>query len=118
MEYSQFITYIQSPAQSNSRKEAELAASATLESIKERVPVAQLPQELSDCFQWREEESNQSFHLQDFIIRTGQKEHIELTTAIMHIREVFAVLQNTISSDIFAKFHAQFSWDYKELLLH
>ena len=38
MDYNEFITHVQSLAQSNSREEAERATSATLETLKERVP--------------------------------------------------------------------------------
>ncbi|WGV27721.1 DUF2267 domain-containing protein [Halotia branconii] len=122
MEYEEFITHVQSLAQSNSREEAERATRATLETIKERIAgneaqelAANLPQKLSDYLQSEEEESFESFNLQEFITRASQKENIEPTNAAMHVRAVFAVLQNAIKPEIFAAFHAHLSHDYEEL---
>ncbi|YAF97106.1 MAG: DUF2267 domain-containing protein [Nodularia sp. CChRGM 3473] len=122
MEYNEFITHVQSLAQSSSREEAERATRATLETLVERIPAneaeelaAQLPQELGECLLGREAESNQSFGLQEFIMRVSQREDIEPTTTAIHVRAVFAVLQNAINPEKFAKFHAHFSHDYEEL---
>lgn len=122
MEYAEFITHVQSLAQSNSREEAESATRATLETIKERIAgdeatdiANQLPQELGQYLQGREGEGDQSFNLQEFIARTSQKENIEPTTTAIHVRAVFAVLQNAIKPESFAKFHKHFSHDYEEL---
>ncbi|MBD2384987.1 DUF2267 domain-containing protein [Cylindrospermum sp. FACHB-282] len=122
MEYNEFITHVQSLAQSNSREEAEIATRATLETIKERIPgdevqnlAAQLPQELANHLRRQEEETFQTFRLQEFITRASQKENIEPTTTAIHVRAVFAVLQNAVSPDNFAKFHSYFSHDYEEL---
>jgi uncharacterized protein (DUF2267 family) len=122
MEYTEFITHVQSLAQSNSREEAEMATRATLETLKELIPkhqaqelAAQIPAELSECLQGREIEASQSFYLQEFIERASHKENIEPTTAAMHVRAVFAVLQNAVTPEKFKKLHAYFSHDYEEL---
>ncbi|MBD2344681.1 DUF2267 domain-containing protein [Anabaena subtropica] len=122
MEYGGFITHVQSLAQSNSREEAQRATCATLETIKERISgeeaqelAAQLPQELADCLRGREGEPDQSFNLQDFIMRVSQKENLEPTTTAIHVRAVFAVLQNAIRPEEFAKLHSHFSHDYEEM---
>ncbi|WP_414544609.1 DUF2267 domain-containing protein [Nostoc sp. CCY0012] len=122
MEYNEFITHVQSLAQSNSREEAESATRATLETLKERVPgdeiqdlARQLPQELGNYLQGREAENEQSFNLQEFIMRVSQKENIEPTTTAIHVRAVFAVLQNAVNPEKFAKLHTYFSHDYEEL---
>lgn len=122
MEYSEFITHVQSLAQSNSRAEAELATLATIETIAERIGsheakelVAQLPDELRNYLKTGEEESAKSFNLQEFIARTSQKENIDPVTAVNHVRAVFAVLQNAVPPEIFKAFHTHFSHDYEEL---
>jgi uncharacterized protein (DUF2267 family) len=122
VEYTEFITHVQSLAQSNSLEEAEMATRATLETLKELIPkheaqelAAQIPPELSECLQGREIEATQSFHLQEFIERASRKENIEPTTAAMHVRAVFAVLQNAVTPEKFKKFHTYFSRDYEEL---
>lgn len=122
MEYDEFITHVQSLAQSDSREEAERATRATLETLKERITgdeaqelAANLPQQLSDCLRRREGDSERSFNLQEFIARVSQKENIEPTITAIHVRAVFAVLQNAIKPEIFAAFHAHLSHDYEEL---
>jgi uncharacterized protein (DUF2267 family) len=81
MEYKEFITHVQSVAQSNSREEAERATRATLETLTERIPreetneiAAELPQELGQYLQGREGEPSESFNLQEFISRVSQRE--------------------------------------------
>ncbi|MBW4673054.1 MAG: DUF2267 domain-containing protein [Desmonostoc geniculatum HA4340-LM1] len=122
MEYDEFITHVQSLAQSDSREEAERATRATLETLKERIAgdeaqelAANLPQQLGDCLRGREGDSGRSFNLQEFIARASQKENIEPTITAIHVRAVFAVLQNVIKPEIFATFHAHLSHDYEEL---
>lgn len=122
MEYNEFITHVQSLAQSNSREEAERATRATLQTITERIPsdefkevAAELPQELAQSLQRREGESSEAFNLQEFITRVSQRENIEPTTSAIHVRAVFAVLQNAIKPDKFSKFHNYFDHDYEEL---
>jgi uncharacterized protein (DUF2267 family) len=122
MEYNEFITHVQSLAQSNSREEAERATRATLETLKERIPgdevqevAAELPAELSETLQTTDAKGSESFNLQEFISRVSQRENIEPTTTAIHVRAVFAVLQNAINPEKFAKFHHYFSHDYEEL---
>ncbi|MBC1220812.1 DUF2267 domain-containing protein [Nostoc sp. UCD121] len=122
MEYNEFITHVQSLAQSDSREEAERATRATLETLKERIAsdeaeelAKNLPQQLGNYLRVREGDSSQSFNLQEFIARASQKENIEPTTAAIHVRAVFAVLQNAISPEKFAALHAYFSHDYEEV---
>ncbi|WP_066375352.1 MULTISPECIES: DUF2267 domain-containing protein [unclassified Anabaena] len=122
MEYTEFITHVQSLAQSNSREEAERATRATLETIKERISgdeaqdlASQLPQELGGCLRGREGQPDQDFNLQNFIVRVSEKEDIEPTTTAIHVRAVFAVLQNAVKPEEFAKLHHHFSQDYEEM---
>jgi uncharacterized protein (DUF2267 family) len=124
VEHDEFITHVESLAQSNSREEAERATRATLETIKERIPgneatelASELPQQLGDSLRGREGETADSFNLLEFISRASQKENIDPTVAAIHVRAVFAVLQNAVKPDKFAKFHSYFSHDYEELFL-
>lgn len=124
MEYTEFITHVESLAQSNSREEAENATRATLATLKELIPgdelqelVKEIPSELGECLLKQDTETHESFHLQEFIERTSQKENIAPTTAAMHVRAVFAVLQNAITPEKFKKFHGYFTHDYEELFI-
>ncbi|MBE9230542.1 DUF2267 domain-containing protein [Cuspidothrix issatschenkoi LEGE 03284] len=122
MEYTEFITHVQTLAQSESREEVEVATRATLEIIKQIIPsdereelAAQIPQELGEYLRGSETEPIQSFHLQEFIERISQKESVSPTISIIHVRAVFAVLQNAITPEKFRKFYDYFSHDYEEL---
>ncbi|MDZ8236422.1 MAG: DUF2267 domain-containing protein [Nostoc sp. ChiQUE01a] len=122
MEYNEFITHVQTLAQSDSREEAERATRATLETLKERIAhdeaeelAANLPQQLGDFLRGQKGNSDRSFNLQEFISRTSQKENTEPTITAIHVRAVFAVLQNAVKPEIFAAFHAHLSHDYEEL---
>ena len=122
MKYDEFIKHVQSVAQLNSREEAEHATRATLEAIKERIVgdeakdlAAQLPQELGQYLRGREGEDGQHFPVEEFYQRVSEKEGVEPTTAAMHARAVFAVLQTAVTPGEFADVRANFSEDYAEL---
>lgn len=122
MKYDEFIKHVQTVAQLNSREEAERATRATLETIKERIVgdeakdlAAQLPPELGDFLRGREGEDGQHFSLEEFIGRVSEKEGVEPTTAALHVRAVFAVLQSAVTPGEFADVRANFSEDYSEL---
>jgi uncharacterized protein (DUF2267 family) len=122
MKYDEFIKHVQSVAQLNSREEAEHATRATLEAIKERIVgdeakdlAAQLPQELGQYLRGREGEDGQHFPVEEFYQRVSEKEGVEPTTAAVHARAVFAVLQTAVTPGEFADVRANFSEDYAEL---
>ncbi|WP_026735113.1 DUF2267 domain-containing protein [Fischerella sp. PCC 9605] len=122
MKYDEFITHVQSVAQLNTREEAERATRATLEIIRERIVgdeakdlAAQLPEELAECLRGREGETGQAFSMQEFISRVSQKEGVEPTAAAMHVRSVFAVLEDAVTPGEFADLYSNFSDDYAEL---
>ncbi|MDM9383257.1 DUF2267 domain-containing protein [Chlorogloeopsis sp. ULAP01] len=122
MKYEEFLKHVESVAQLNSREEAERATRATLETIKERIVgneanhlAAQLPEELAGYLRGREGESGQSFTLEDFISKVGEKENVDPTAAVIHIRSVFTVLQDAVTPGEFADFQHNFSEDYAEL---
>lgn len=122
MKYDEFIKHVQSFAQLNSREEAERATRATLEILKERIVgdeasqlAAQLPKELGQYLRGREGQNGQHFPLEDFIRLVSEKEGVQPTTAAMHVRAVFAVLQQAVTPGEFADVRANFTDDYKDL---
>lgn len=122
MKYDEFIKHVKSVAQLNSREEAEQATRATLEIIKDRIVgneakdlASQLPKELGEFLRGREGENGQHYDMQEFIARASEKEGVDPTAAVMHVRAVFAVLQDAVSPGEFADFQANFSDDYAEL---
>ena len=122
MKYDEFIKHVQTVAQLNSREEAERATKATLETIKERIVgnegkdlASQLPKEIGQYLRGREGEDGQHFPLEEFIKRVSEKEGVEPSTAVIHARAVFAVLQDAVTPGEFADVRANFSDDYAEL---
>jgi uncharacterized protein (DUF2267 family) len=122
VKYDEFIKHVQTVAQLNSREEAERATRATLETIKERIVgdegkdlASQLPKELAECLHGREGEDGQHFPVEEFYQRVSEKEGVEPTTAAVHARAVFAVLQDAVTPGEFADVRANFSDDYAEL---
>ncbi|BAY47443.1 hypothetical protein SAMD00079811_50610 [Scytonema sp. HK-05] len=122
MKYGEFIKHVESVGQLNSREEAERATRATLEVIRERIVgdeakdlASQLPKELGEYLRGREGQNGQHFDMQEFISRVAEKEGIEPTNAVIHIRSVFAVLRNAVTPGEFEDFQANFTNDYAEL---
>jgi uncharacterized protein (DUF2267 family) len=122
LKYDEFIKHVQAIGQIDSRVAAERATQATLETIKERIVgneakdlAAQLPEPLAKCLHGREGEDGAHFDFQEFIRRVSDKEKVEPTTAAMHVRAVFTVLQDAVSPGEFNDLQVNFSADYAEL---
>lgn len=122
MKYDEFIKHVQAVGQISTREAAQRATQATLETIKERIVgdeakdlAAQLPEPLAKCLHGREGENGGHFDFQEFIRRVSEKEEIEPTTAAMHVRAVFTVLQDAVSPGEFNDLQVNFSADYAEL---
>lgn len=122
MKYDEFIKHVQSFAQLGSREEAERATRATLEIMKERIVgdeasqlAAQLPGEIGQYLRGKEGQNGQYFSLEEFIRQVSEKEGVEPTAAAIHVRAVFAVLQQAVTPGEFADVRANFSDDYQEL---
>lgn len=122
MKYDEFIKHVQSFAMLDSRELAEKAAQATLKTIAERIVgneasqlAAQLPSQLSQYLRGHDGENGDHFSLKEFYQRVSQKEGVEPTTAALHARAVFAVLNMAVTPGEFADVRANFSEDYEEL---
>lgn len=122
MKYDEFIKHVQSVAQLDSKEEAERATQATLETIRERIVgdeakdlAAQLPQELGEYLYGREGENGQHFDIEEFIRRVSQKEGVDPIAAVMHVRAVFAVIQDAVSPGEVADLQVNLSADYAQL---
>lgn len=122
MKYDRFIKHVQTVAQLTIREEAERATIATLETIRDRIVgdeakdlASQLPAELKEYLHGREGENGQFFSLDEFIKRVSEKEGVERTHAAIHVRAVFAALQQAVTPGEFADFKANFSDDYDDM---
>lgn len=124
MKCDEFIKHVQSIAQFGSRDEAESAICATLETLRERLVgdeakdlASQLPFEFGQYLRGREGENGQPFSLQEFYQRVSEKETVDPVTAATHARAVFAVLNVAVEPGEIQDVIANFSPDYKDLLL-
>lgn len=124
MKCDEFIKHVQSIAQFGSRDEAESAIRATLETLRERLVgdeakdlASQLPFEFGQYLRGREGENGQPFSLQEFYQRVSEKETVDPVTAATHARAVFAVLNVAVEPGEIQDVIANFSPDYKDLLL-
>ncbi|MGB3759519.1 MAG: DUF2267 domain-containing protein [Rivularia sp. (in: cyanobacteria)] len=122
MKYDEFIKHVQSVAQLDSREQAELAISATLETVKERIVGdeakdlgAQLPEEIAKYLRGREGENGQHFKVEEFIERVSKKEEVSPEDTVMHIRAIFTVLQSAVSPGEFTSFKHNFSDDFAKV---
>lgn len=122
MQYSEIIQNVQTTAQIDSKEKAEKAIQATLETLKERIIgdeasnlAAQLPEEVGRHLRGREGQNGQHFSLGEFYQRVGQLEGIDPTTAAIHVRGVFSVLNAAVSPGEFDDIKNDLSDDYEEL---
>ncbi|MBW4538527.1 MAG: DUF2267 domain-containing protein [Myxacorys chilensis ATA2-1-KO14] len=122
MQYDEFIKHVQSYTQADSRETAEKAVVATLETLKERIVgdeasqlAAQLPEPLAKHLRGREGEFGDHFNLEEFYSRVSQKEGVDPSTAVIHVKGVFSVLNAAVTPGEFQDVKANFSKDYDEL---
>ncbi|MFW6296672.1 MAG: DUF2267 domain-containing protein [Halothece sp.] len=124
MKSDEIIKRVQSVAQIPSKGEAEKAIQATLETLSERILgdeasnlAAQLPEEFGQCLRGREGQTGEVFSLEEFYRRVSEKEHIEPTTAVNHVRGVMAVLNEAVTSGEFADVQGNLPEEYSELFM-
>lgn len=107
MEYEKFLWEVQHLADLDTRERAEGATLATLETLAERLSGAetqqlcsQLPPELAQRLQQHQQEGHrgESFALEEFIRRVGDREQVELPAAANHVRLVFGVLAEAVTA--------------------
>ena len=122
MKYDEFIKHVQSFSQVDSLDEVKRAVRATLQTLAERIPgdeasklAEQLPEEMGTHLRGREGQSDNAFTLQEFYRRVGQKEGIDPSAAVIHVRAVFAVLNSAVIPADFSHVRAILSEDYEEL---
>ena len=75
----------------------------------------QLPKEIAQYLRGHEGENGDHFTLQEFYSRVSEKEHVDPTTAVNHVRAVMAVINQAVTPGEFEDVRANLSDDYQEL---
>jgi uncharacterized protein (DUF2267 family) len=120
VKYDEFIAEVRNLAELDTNEEAEKAARATLETLKERLAgnepsnlAAQLPEELQGSLEGTG--GRESFSVEDFYDRVAQKEGVEHDEAVTHARAVATVLQTAVTGGEIDDVRSQLGNGYEEL---
>jgi uncharacterized protein (DUF2267 family) len=116
----EFVKRVQEIGELGSRKEAEHAIKATLETLKQRLAgyepdnlAAQLPEDLADPL--RGEGGREGFELAEFYRRVAEAEGVDEPQAIRHARAVALVLQKSVTTGEMDDVRHQLKDEYAEL---
>jgi len=122
LKYEEFITQVQRRADLGSRKEAERATRATLETLAERLAggeakdlAAQLPQELAAYLQQPLAGIGEGLSLAEFFQRVSQREGVALPDASYHARVIIALLSEVVTMGEIENVRAQLPADFRQL---
>ena len=120
MKGEQFIAEVKNLAELDSNEDAQKTVRATLETLRERLAdnepadlAAQLPQEIAPFVEGAG--GRETFSVQEFYERVGQKEGIESEEAVKHARAVATVLQTAVTGGALEDVRSQLGNDYKDL---
>ena len=120
MQYDEFMGLVHNRARLASSGEAVRATRATLEVLGQRLfggepkdLAAQLPQEVGRFL--LETEKSESFGLDEFYERVGDKEGIDLPVAVHHSRAVMSVVQEAVSAGEWDDLQEQLPDEYDDL---
>lgn len=120
MKGEQFIAEVRNLAELDNDEEAQEAARATLETLRERLAgnepsnlAAQLPPEIAPYVEG--EGGRQSFALDEFYERVAHKENIRGEEAVRHARAVATVVQTAVTGGELDDVRSQLGPEYEEL---
>ena len=123
MQYSDIIQNVKSAANIDSDETAQKAIEATFRTLKERIIgdeasnlAAQLPEEVAQHLRGREGKNGDHFPIEEFYERVAKLENTDPSTAAMHVRGVFTVLNSAVSAGEMNNIRNDLSDDYQELL--
>ncbi len=122
MKHDEFIGQVQHRARLSSRGDAEMATRATLETLAERLAggeandlASQLPRGLAGYLRTGLSGEGVHFSVEEFFHRVGEREGVDLSTAIDHARAVIAVLYEAVSPGEMADVRAQLPAEFSQL---
>lgn len=120
MRHDEFVAKVRKLAELDDNQQADKAARATLETLRERLAgnepdnlADQLPQELADAV--RGEGGRENFTLEEFYSRVAEKEGVAPTEAVHHARAVAAVLKANVTTGEIDDIREQLKPEYEEL---
>jgi uncharacterized protein (DUF2267 family) len=120
MDKERFLEIVQGAADID-RETAERATRATLETLAERIAegeardlAMQVPAEIAPYLGAKG--PAQGFDSSEFVRRVAEREGVDLETAYVHARAVFAALGQAVSADELADVQAELSTDYERLM--
>jgi uncharacterized protein (DUF2267 family) len=120
MKGDQFIAEVRNLAELANNEEAEKAISATLETLRERLAgnepsdlAAQLPPEVGSYVEGSG--SGESFSVEEFYDRVGQREGVGRDEAVRHARAVATVVQTAVTGGEVDDLRSQLGDEYEEL---
>jgi uncharacterized protein (DUF2267 family) len=120
MNYDRFLSLIQREAAVD-RQVAEAAARVTLETLAERLMAGnarklarQLPPELTEWLSPKHR--RETFEVDEFLRRIGEREGVDVKTADKHARAVFYALSRALSADEFTQLLSELPKSYWELV--
>jgi len=119
MKHDEFVGQLQHRAHLGSRGEAEAAIRATLESLANRIPLAnahhladQLPPEIGEALRHGVMER---FDVDAFIERIAARERVKFSTASFHARVVLSLLSEVVSYGIMLKVRRELPAEFETL---
>jgi uncharacterized protein (DUF2267 family) len=119
-EHDQFLVTVQQKARI-SREAAERAARATLQTLAERLSAGkardlarQLPPELAPYL--APQGDAERFDVEEFLRRVADREGVDVATADVHARSVFAALRRVVKEDEIEDMAAELPKDYRALV--
>jgi uncharacterized protein (DUF2267 family) len=121
-DYAEFIGTVEREAEVPWQT-AERAASATLETLGERISggearylAQQLPHGLREVVDEHAGDGPQGFSAAEFLQRVQAREHVPIGQAQRHVRAVFAALRHTVSDDEIATLASELPRELEMLL--
>ena len=120
MKYDEFVGQVQHRARLGTSGEAVRATRATLEVLGQRLfggeaedLAAQLPEEIG--FYLTNVDEDESFGLDEFFTRVGERAGVDLPDAVHHARVVISVLQDAVSQGEIEDVRSQLPPEYDPL---
>jgi uncharacterized protein (DUF2267 family) len=122
VKYNEFIVQVQRRANLDTPDEAELATGAVLETLAERLAggeakdlASQLPPEIAVYLQQPFAGEGESFSLDEFFTRVGEREGIDPADAAFHARVVLGLVSEVVTIGEIENVRAQLPADIRQL---
>ena len=122
MKYDEFIAQVQRRIGLGSRKEAERATRATLETLGERLAggepkdlASQLPPEIGVYLLQPLAGAGEDLSLDEFFQRVSVQEGVPLAEATYHARVIIALLSEVVTMGLIENVKAQLPADFRQL---